>query len=270
MKFLSFNINGLRAHFQQLVILARKHEPDVIALQETKVHNDSFPKDILANILDYNIFYYGQKSHYGVALLTKTKTTKVTYGFPGVRKDSHRRVIIADVQSEFGIIKVINGYFPQGENRNNSIKFKEKIEVYSHLKNFLKKETKKEFPVVVMGDMNISTTNLDIGISEVNRKRWIRTGKCSFLPEERQIMNELLDWGLVDTFRHIHPDIQDRFSWFDYRSNGFKENRGLRVDLILASKMMIKYCVEAGIDYSIRKMKKTSDHTAVWTLFKKQ
>lgn len=86
-----------------------------------------------------------------------------------------------------------------------------------------------------MGDMNISPTDLDIGIGEENRKRWLRTGKCSFLPEEREWMDRLLSWGLVDTFRTANPDTQDRFSWFDYRSKGFDDNRGLRIDLLLAS-----------------------------------
>jgi exonuclease III len=62
-------------------------------------------------------------------------------------------------------------------------------------------ELKKENPVLIMGDMNISPTDLDIGIGEENRKRWLRTGKCSFLPEEREWMERLLGWGLVDTFR---------------------------------------------------------------------
>ncbi len=86
-----------------------------------------------------------------------------------------------------------------------------------------------------MGDMNISPTDLDIGIGEENRKRWLRTGKCSFLPEEREWMERLLGWGLVDTFRKANPETQDRFSWFDYRSKGFDDNRGLRIDLLLAS-----------------------------------
>ncbi len=86
-----------------------------------------------------------------------------------------------------------------------------------------------------MGDMNISPTDLDIGIGEENRKRWLRTGKCSFLPEEREWMERLLGWGLVDTFRTANPATQDRFSWFDYRSKGFDDNRGLRIDLLLAS-----------------------------------
>ena len=105
-----------------------------------------------------------------------------------------------------------------------------------------------------MGDMNISPTDLDIGIGEENRKRWLRTGKCSFLPEEREWMDRLLGWGLVDTWRQANPDNHEHFSWFDYRSKGFDDNRGLRIDLLLASQPLAQRCVETGIDYEIRGM----------------
>jgi exonuclease III len=65
-------------------------------------------------------------------------------------------------------------------------------------------------------------------------KRWLKTGKCSFLPEEREWMARLKNWGLVDSFRHLNPDVTDMFSWFDYRSRGFEDEpkRGLRIDVI--------------------------------------
>lgn len=119
-----------------------------------------------------------------------------------------------------------------------------------------------------MGDMNISSTDRDIGIGEESRKRWLRTGKCSFLPEEREWMDRLLGWGLVDTWREHNPEVADRFSWFDYRSKGFDDNRGLRIDLVLASKTLAPHCVETGIDYEIRGMEKPSDHAPIWSTFR--
>ena len=129
-------------------------------------------------------------------------------------------------------------------------------------------ELNKENPVLIMGDMNISPTDLDIGIGEENRKRWLRTGKCSFLPEEREWMDRLLGWGLVDTWRQANPDNHEHFSWFDYRSKGFDDNRGLRIDLLLASQPLAQRCVETGIDYEIRGMEKPSDHAPVWATFR--
>ncbi|MGL5264970.1 MAG: exodeoxyribonuclease III, partial [Plesiomonas shigelloides] len=135
------------------------------------------------------------------------------------------------------------------------------------LMNYLSEHHSPDQPIVIMGDMNISASDLDIGIGEENRKRWLRTGKCSFLPEEREWMDTLLQWGLVDTFRALHPDTHDRYSWFDYRSKGFDDNRGLRIDQILATQMLAERCNEAGIDYQTRGMEKPSDHAPIWANF---
>lgn len=217
MKFVSFNINGLRARPHQLEAIVEKHQPDVIGLQETKVHDDMFPLEEVAK-LGYNVFYHGQKGHYGVALLTKETPIAVRRGFPGDDEEAQRRIIMAEIPSPLGNVTVINGYFPQGESRDHPIKFSAKAQFYQNLQNYLETELKRENPVLIMGDMNISPGDLDIGIGEENRKRWLRTGKCSFLPEEREWMERLMSWGLVDTFRHANPQTADRFSWFDYRS----------------------------------------------------
>jgi len=267
MKFVSFNINGLRARPHQLQALVEQHQPDVIGLQETKVHDDMFPLEEVSK-LGYNIFYHGQKGHYGVALLTKAQPVSVRRGFPGDDEESQRRLIIAEIPSPIGDITVINGYFPQGESRDHPTKFPAKEKFYGDLQRLLTEDLPADKPVLIMGDMNISSTDLDIGIGEDSRKRWLRTGKCSFLPEEREWMDRLLSWGLVDTWREHNPDVADRFSWFDYRSKGFDDNRGLRIDLVLASKNLASHCIETGIDYDIRSMEKPSDHAPIWSTFR--
>ena len=119
--------------------------------------------------------------------------------------------------------------------------------------------------------MNIAAIDEDIGIGLDNQKRWLREGKTSFLPEERAWLQTLYDWGLTDTFRHLHPSISDRFSWFDYRSKGFEREprRGLRIDLILASQSMLELLTKAEIDYETRAMDKPSDHCPIWAQFKR-
>lgn len=266
MKFVSFNINGLRARPHQLEALVAQHQPEVIGLQETKVHDDMFPLEEVSK-LGYNVFYHGQKGHYGVALLTKTTPVMVRRGFPGDGEEAQRRLIMAEIPSPMGDITVINGYFPQGESRDHPTKFPAKEKFYRDLQSYLNEHLTADKPVVIMGDMNISATDGDIGIGEESRKRWLRSGKCSFLPEERAWMDRLLGWGLVDTWREQNPHTTDRFSWFDYRSKGFDDNRGLRIDLILASQPLAACCVEAGIDYGIRAMEKPSDHAPVWSTF---
>ncbi|MBM6549945.1 exodeoxyribonuclease III [Marinomonas ostreistagni] len=267
MKVISFNINGLRARPHQIQALAETQNPDIIGLQETKVHDEAFPHEI-PEAAGYHAYYYGQKSHYGVAIFSKQPALEVEYGFPNDEEDAQRRMIIATFDTPKGPLKVINGYFPQGENRDHETKFPAKRKFYQDLMDYLATQSPEQ-QIVVMGDFNISYQDCDIGIGEQNAKRWLRTGKCSFLPEEREWFDRLLSWGLSDTYRHQHPESNDLFSWFDYRSKGFSDSpkRGLRIDGILATPSLINQLTDTGIDYQARGMEKPSDHAPIWASF---
>lgn len=267
MKFISFNINGLRARPHQLEAIVEKYQPDVIGLQEIKVADEQFPYEMTQN-LGYHVFHHGQKGHYGVALLTKQAPKAVRRGFPTDGEDAQKRIIMADLETEFGLLTVINGYFPQGESRNHETKFPAKEKFYADLQHYLEHDHDNANPILIMGDMNISPSDLDIGIGEENHKRWLRTGKCSFLPEEREWYQRLYDYGLEDSFRKLNPTANDKFSWFDYRSKGFDDNRGLRIDHILVNHALAEHCVDAGIALDIRAMEKPSDHAPIWVEFK--
>lgn len=266
MKLVSFNINGLRARPHQLAALIEKHQPDVIGLQETKVSDDQFPEAEI-RALGYHVHYHGQKGHYGVALLSRQEPLELCKGFPNDSEESQRRFIYGTYADAHGNpITVMNGYFPQGESRDHPTKFPAKQRFYADLQELLTGRFAQEQPLIVMGDINISPEDCDIGIGEVNRKRWLKTGKCSFLPEEREWLATLKGWGLVDSFRQLHPQVDDRFSWFDYRSRGFEDEpkRGLRIDVILASRILQARLKDAGIDYDLRAMEKPSDHAPIW------
>lgn len=266
MKIVSFNINGLRARPHQLEALIAKHQPDVIGLQETKVADEQFPEAEIRQ-LGYHVHYHGQKGHYGVALLSRQAPLELHKGFPGDDEDAQRRFIYGTFADEQGNpVTVMNGYFPQGESRDHPVKFPAKQRFYADLQALLESRFAPSQPLVVMGDINISPEDCDIGIGEENRKRWLKTGKCSFLPEEREWMERLKGWGLVDSFRHLYPEVSDRFSWFDYRSRGFEDEpkRGLRIDLIMASQHLVPRIKAAGVDYELRGMEKPSDHAPIW------
>lgn len=268
MKFISFNINGIRARIHQLTALVEKHQPDVIGLQEIKVHSDVFPMEEI-EALGYKVYHFGQKSHYGVALMCKSEPESVQYGYPTDDEDAQRRMIMAT----FALpndekVRVLNGYFPQGESQDHETKYPAKRKFYKDLMTYLDDHHSPEENVVVMGDINISPTDLDIGIGEPNRKRWLKTGKCSFLPEERQWLQTLMDWGFHDSFRELNPDVTEQYSWFDYRSRGFDDNRGLRIDVILATASMREQLSEVGIDYELRGIEKPSDHAPIWAVYK--
>lgn len=265
-RIVSFNVNGIRARLHQLEAVIERHAPRVVGLQETKVEDASFPPEI-AERLDRRVHYHGQKTHYGVALLDSGAPATVQCGFPWAPADAQRRFIASRTELQDGTaLTVLNGYFPQGENRAHPEKFPNKRGFYADVLRYLREECDPSRPLVLMGDMNVAPLDADIGIGDDNRKRWLREGKTSFLPEEREWLDALLDWGLTDTFRLHHPDTDDRFSWFDYRSRGFEREpkRGLRIDLVLVTAPLRERLRDAGVDYGIRGLEKPSDHCPVW------
>ena len=267
-RIVSFNINGVRARPHQLEALRQQYDPDIIGLQETKVQDGEFPRELIED-MGYHVAFYGQKGHYGVALLSKAAPLSIEYGFPDEGDGAQRRLISATYASGDRPLTVINGYFPQGESRAHPVKFPHKQQFYAQLAELLAQRYAPDQDLVMIGDMNVAPGDGDIGIGADNAKRWLREGKCSFLPEEREWLARLLDWGLCDTFRTRYPEVDDRFSWFDYRSRGFEREpkRGLRIDTILATAPLCELCTEVGIDYDVRGMEKPSDHAPVWATF---
>ncbi|OOR90065.1 exodeoxyribonuclease III [Moraxella caviae] len=265
--FVSFNINGLRARPHQLQAVKDIIAPNVMGLQETKVHDEAFPLQMVEE-LGYHVEFFGQKSHYGVALLSLTAPIFVQKGFPDDDEDAQRRFIHARYELDGQEIDVLNGYFPQGENRSHETKFPAKAKYYADLTAYILKLKAENRSLVLMGDMNIAPNDLDVGIGDVNAKRWLAKGTCSFLPEEREWYQTLLDTELLDTYRALHPQ-GDTLSWFDYRSRGFEDSpkRGLRIDHILCTPDLAKNVRSAGVNYDIRSMEKPSDHAPIWASF---
>jgi len=265
----SFNVNSVRLRLHQLQALIDARSPDVIGLQETKVVDADFPVDALRE-MGYHAAFAGQKTHYGVAMLSKTPMSDVSIGFRSDDEDAQKRLITATVQSPGGKpVTIINGYFPQGEKRDHPVKFPAKEAFYRNLQDKLVKEHSPEQNLLVIGDFNVAPVDQDLGIGADNVKRWLRSGATSFLPEEREWLQRLQDWGLDDSFRIKYPETDDRFSWFDYRSRGFDRDpkRGLRIDHLLCTRPMTPTLVDSGIDYDIRAMEKPSDHCPVWSEF---
>ncbi len=265
MKLVSFNVNSIRQRLHQLQAVIDKHQPVVIGLQETKVQDHEFPLEEV-EAMGYRAIYMGQKTHYGVALLTREECQQAVYGFPGDDEDAQKRFIGGMLEAGGKKYFLFNGYFPQGDSRDHPVKFPAKQRYYQDLNQFLKNYSMQSDAVIVMGDYNVAPEDTDIGIGEDNAKRWLKTGKASFLPEERDWFRQLVELGLHDGYRLVYPDSDELFSWFDYRSRGFEREprRGLRIDHLLVSDSLKSAVVNAGIDYDIRGMDKPSDHAPVW------
>ena len=268
MKIFSFNVNGIRARYHQLEKLISIHNPEVFCLQETKVHNDDFPHEEIDK-LGYQKIINGQKGHYGVATFHKDNLLTSSIGFETDSEDAQCRLITSKHLLNKKEVTIINGYFPQGDNRDHPVKFPYKEKFFKDLMLHLNNNFKKNENIIILGDLNISPEDIDIGIGEDNRKRWLATGKCSFLPEEREWLQKIKDWGFKDSYRKFYPDSDDKYSWFDYRSRGFDDSpkRGIRIDHLWVTKSLLEMAKGADIDYEIRGMEKPSDHAPVWTEF---
>lgn len=272
LKVCSFNVNGVRARPHQLEMLADTLAPDIICLQETKVMDELYPSELVQE-LGYEVLVNGQKAHHGVSVMYKSspqlQLLQWHKGIPGLPDEKHPRMIRAQFQYNGTDIWLFNGYFPQGESRLHPQKFPYKQLFYQKLTEFLHENHKPTEAIAILGDINISPDDKDIGIGEANRLRWLKTGKCSFLPEERSMLAELCAFGLTDSWRWLNPESTDLYSWFDYRSRGFDDEpkRGLRIDQIWCTSPLMEALRDAGISYDCRAMEKPSDHAPIWSQF---
>ncbi|WP_108127073.1 exodeoxyribonuclease III [Saccharospirillum mangrovi] len=267
MRIISFNINGIRARLHQLEALRKVQDPDILCLQEIKVHDDIYPHAEVEQASGLSSVTWGQKGHYGVATLSRIAPQSVERGFPGDEDDAQRRMLISrHALADGRTLTVLNGYFPQGESIHHETKWPAKRRFYADLLNWLETNATPDDLIVILGDFNIAPVDEDLGIGEKNVARWLREGKSAFQPEERGWFEKLRAWGLTDSYRHLYPSNNDRFSWFDYRSKGFEDTpkRGLRIDHLLITQPLVPLIRGAGIDYDIRGLERPSDHAPAW------
>ena len=249
MRIATWNVNSLKVRLPQVVEWLSARGPDVLCLQETKLEDDKFPAaDIKA--AGYHPVYAGQKTYNGVAILCRVEPTEVVAGIPGY-EDPQKRVLAALI----GGIRTICIYVPNGEN-TVSDKYRYKLEWLAHLQKWLKAELAAYPQLAVLGDFNIAPDERDVH----DPKAW--EGQVLFSPPERAAFAELLELGLVDSFRlSERPDKM--FTWWDYRMNAFKRNLGLRIDHILLSRDLAENCERCEIDRDMRARERPSDHAPV-------
>ena len=249
MKIASWNVNGIRARTEHVVSWLEATQPDVLAIQESKVVDDLFPYDEYSK-LGYYPFVYGQKAYNGVALLSKKKPINPTTGIHSF-EDPQTRVISATYNG----ITVIDVYVPNGQSVGSE-KFVYKLEWLDHLTRYIEKSLKENKNLVVLGDFNIAPEDRDVYDPEV----WKDKVLCS--KQEREALEKLFSLGLVDSFR-LFEQQDASYSWWDYRAAAYRRKMGLRIDLILLSTPLAKHCASSTIDESPRGWEKPSDHTPV-------
>ncbi len=249
LKIATWNVNSIRVRLEQLLDWLTINQPDIIALQETKVTDDLFPiAEIEAS--GYQVIFAGQKTYNGVAILSKQTAKEIVTDLPNL-DDPQRRVLGATYDD----VRVLNLYVPNGASLDSD-KYEYKLNWLNHLHNYVQTTLKQHSKLIILGDFNIAHTDADV----YDAKVWVN--KIIVSPKERAALQGLLDLGLRDCFRLFE---QEGFSWWDYRREGFKRNRGLRIDLILASSGL--NCIACMIDTLPRGLERPSDHAPVVAVF---
>jgi exodeoxyribonuclease-3 len=249
LRIATWNVNSLKVRLEQVLQFAATAQPDLLALQETKLSDDQFPFQAL-EAAGYRAVASGQKTYNGVALLARGELTDVTIGLPGL-EDPQRRWLAATL----GSVRVVDVYVPNGQSVGSD-KYVYKLGWLEALQAAIAAELARHPELVLLGDFNIAPEDRDVHDPRV----W--EGQVMVSEPERGALRRLLDAGLVDVFRRFEQPAQS-YSWWDYRMNAYRRKRGLRIDLILASHALAARCSAARIDEEPRRHERPSDHAPV-------
>jgi exodeoxyribonuclease-3 len=245
----TWNVNSLNVRLPQVLEWSRAQQPDVLALQETKLTDPDFPTLDIAEA-GYQAVFSGQKTYNGVAILSRRPAGEVVTELPGPN-DPQRRVLGATI----GNIRVINLYVPNGQSVGSD-KYAYKLAWLDRLAIWVEAELRRYPRLAVVGDFNIAPEDRDVH----DPAAWAGQVLCS--EAERTAFQRLLDLGLRDAFR-LFPQAEGSFSWWDYRAAAFRRNLGLRIDHILVSPALAAVCTACQVDKTPRRLERPSDHAPV-------
>lgn len=252
MKFISWNVNGLRAVVRKnFMEVFNELDADFFCLQETKLQEGQIELDLPGYYQYWN--YAVKKGYSGTAIFTKHQPLSAQYGLGIEEHDQEGRVITLEYPEFF----VVTCYTPNSQNELKRLDYRMTWEEAFRAYLLKLNETK---PVIVCGDLNVAHQNIDLKNWKTNQKN------AGFTPEEREKFSLLLDNGFTDTFRYFYPDTQDIYSWWSYRFNARKNNAGWRIDYFITSNDFIDRLVDAKIHTDIL----GSDHCPVELTIKSQ
>lgn len=252
MKIATWNVNSLNVRLSHVTDWLSEAKPDILALQEIKMEDHKFPAEVFS-ALGYQVVFSGQKTYNGVAVISRAEPVDPVVEIPGY-DDPQRRVLAVTI----GGVRVINLYVPNGS-EVGSEKFHYKLAWFEALLVWLKEERKRYPYMCVLGDFNIAPEDRDVH----DPRLW--QGKILCSDQERAVFKKLLTLGLHDAFRQFDR-TENRFSWWDYRMNGFVRNLGLRIDHILISDELMHTLDDCDIDVGPRQLERPSDHAPVFAV----
>lgn len=245
MKFISWNVNGLRAcdgkGFREAFAAL---DADFFCLQETKMQ----PGQLDMAFDGYQSFWNSaeKKGYSGTAVFTRHKPLGVTFGLGMEEHDREGRVITVEMENFY----LVTVYTPNSQDGLRRLDYRMAWD--DAFRAYLQKLDARK-PVIVCGDLNVAHREIDLKNPKTNRRN------AGFTDEERQKFTELLDAGFTDTFRHFHPDAEGAYSWWSYRFKAREKNAGWRIDYFLTSDRLQPQLLSAAIHNEVY----GSDHCPV-------
>lgn len=233
MKLISWNVNGLRAILKKdFLEQFKKFDADILCLQEIKLQKDQhdfYPEGY------YSYYNYAVKKGYsGVSIYSKVEPINVTYGLGLEEHDQEGRVITCEYE-DFYLVGV---YTPNSQSELKRLDYRMQWE--DDFREYVNRLDELK-PAIICGDLNVAHKEIDLKNPSSNRRN------AGFTDEERNKMTELLDSGFIDSFRYIHGDVTERYSWWSYRFNSRSRNTGWRIDYFLVSEKLEKHIKDADI-----------------------
>ena len=246
MKLISWNVNGLRACMTKgFAEYFQAQQADAFCIQETKLQ----PGQIEFNPEGYHAYWNSadKKGYSGTAVFSKQEPLDIRYDM-GVDEHDHEGRVIDLVYEKFHLVNV---YTPNSQRGLTRLSYRMGWE--DAFADYLQR-LDQDKPVIVCGDMNVAHQEIDLKHPKANVQN------AGFTPEERGKLTALLERGFTDSFRLLHPDARDRYSWWSYMANSRAKNVGWRIDYFLVSSRLAPRIVRADIDDGVM----GSDHCPVW------
>ncbi len=247
----TWNVNSLKARLPRVEEWLADVRPDVLCMQETKLAQEKFPTEAIA-ALGYESVHFGQGQWNGVAICSRVGLEAPLANFAtGVEPDHEARIVTATC----GGVRISSVYVPNGRALDHD-HYRYKLSWLSRLRAHLDADTSADADVVVAGDFNIAPDGRDVwDESELE-------GSTHVSEPERSALADVCAFGLEDTFRRFH-DEAGLFSWWDYRGGDFHKGRGMRIDLVIASRSVAERSTRTCVDRNARKGQQPSDHAPV-------
>jgi exodeoxyribonuclease-3 len=251
MRIATWNVNSLKARLPRVEEFLGYAEVDVLCLQETKCADETFPA-LTFRSLGYESVHHGQGQWNGVAILSRVGIDAPSHGFGDDHVDPYEgdaRILAATCAG----IRVVSVYVPNGRAVGTEF-YERKLQWLSCLYDWVSATYAPTDPLVVCGDFNVAPTDRDVW----DPKAFV--GSTHVTDAERKAVARLEEWGLRDAFRHVYPDVDRLFTYWDYRAGDFHQHRGMRIDLVLATPPVVERAVWAVVDRNARKGTGPSDH----------